>query len=165
MRRPAAACGCGAIRPRASRRGLNSPAHPPAPTGLPAKPRGGLGTPALEYLRWVAQVPPCASSAERWDDVLGEQLDLAHLLVPGHETLVEEPAEPFEIAVAAELIKRLDFGLDLIDRPGQRVFGFAEPLDGPFGLRQHRRRGIFRGVLRKAERLGEAEAAEVMVKH
>jgi hypothetical protein len=32
-------------------------------------------------------------------------------------------------------IKGLDFGLHLIDRPGQRVFGLLEPLDGPFGLR------------------------------
>jgi hypothetical protein len=35
---------------------------------------------------------------ERGDDVLREQLDLALLLLPGHEALVEEPAEPLEVA-------------------------------------------------------------------
>src|SRR5438477_52263 len=46
--------------------------------------------------------------AERGDDVLGEQLHLPLLLVPGHEALIEEPAEPLEIALAADLLQRLD---------------------------------------------------------
>jgi hypothetical protein len=40
--------------------------------------------------------------------VLGEQLDLAHLLLPRHEALVEKPAEPFDITLAAESFKLLD---------------------------------------------------------
>ena len=51
----------------------------------------------------------------------GKQLDLAHLLVHRHETLVEEPTEPFEFALAADLVKRRDLGLDLVDRSGQVV--------------------------------------------
>src|SRR6185295_14355515 len=40
--------------------------------------------------------------AELRNDVLGEQLDLAHLFLPRHEALIEEPAEPLEIAGAAD---------------------------------------------------------------
>ena len=39
---------------------------------------------------------------ELGNDVLGEQLDLAHLFLPRHEALIEEPAEPLEIAAAAD---------------------------------------------------------------
>src|SRR5688572_5105836 len=56
--------------------------------------RGGLPRPQ--------QQSGCAASAERGNDVLCEQLHLAHLLVERHEALVEEPAEPFELAVAAD---------------------------------------------------------------
>ena len=34
--------------------------------------------------------------------MLCDQLDLAHLLLPRYEPLIEEPAEPFEITFAAE---------------------------------------------------------------
>lgn len=64
--------------------------------------------------------------------MLGEELDLAHLLFPPHEPLIEEPAEPFEFAFAAERLQRLDLLLYLVNRTSERVFGFAEPLDSPF---------------------------------
>src|ERR1700730_16772347 len=99
-------------------------------------------------------------SAEGRDDVLGEELDLAHLLLPRHEALVEEPAEPFEITLAAERLQLLDLAFHLIDGAGKGLFGPAKPLDRPLGLGQHGRRRIFLGVLRQAKRLGEAEAAE-----
>jgi hypothetical protein len=51
----------------------------------------------------------------------------------------------------------------LVDRPGDRIFGPTEALHRPLGLGQHGRRRIFLGVLRQAERLGKAEAAEIMV--
>src|SRR6516225_3233515 len=38
-------------------------------------------------------------SSEGRDDVLGEQLDLAHFLLPRHEALIEKPAEPFEVTL------------------------------------------------------------------
>jgi hypothetical protein len=47
-------------------------------------------------------------SAEGRDDVLGEQLHLPHLLVPRHGALVEEPSEPFEVAIAADTTQRFD---------------------------------------------------------
>src|SRR5262249_31437721 len=75
-------------------------------------------------------------STERWNDVFGEQFDLAHLLVRRHETLVEEPTEPFEFALAADLVKRRDLGLDLVDRSGQRIFDLAHALQGPLAWRQ-----------------------------
>ena len=96
--------------------------------------------------------------------MLGEQLDLAHLLLPRHEALVEEPAEPFEIALAAECLELLDLPFYLVDGAGERVFGLAIPFDGPFGLRQHGRRRVFFRVFRQAECLGKTEAIEVMVK-
>src|SRR5882724_224983 len=102
-------------------------------------------------------------SAEGRDDVLGEELDLAHLLLPRHEALIEEPAEPFEITLATERLQLLDLSFHLIDRAGKRVFGFAKALHGPLGLREHGRRRLSLGVLGQAERLGEAEAAEIMV--
>ena len=57
-------------------------------------------------------------STECRNDVLGEQFDLAHLLVHRHETLIEEPTEPFKLALAADLVKRGDLGLYLIDCSG-----------------------------------------------
>src|ERR1700730_13699983 len=102
-------------------------------------------------------------SAEGGDDVLGEELHLAPLLLPRHEALVEEPPEPFEITLAAERLQLLDLSFHLIDRAGKRVFGFAKPFDRPLGLRQHGRRRIFLGVARQTERLGKGEAAEIMV--
>src|SRR5215472_5621646 len=102
--------------------------------------------------------------AEGGDDVLGEQLHLAHLLFPRHRALVEEPREPFEVAVAADAPQRLDLGFDLIDRPGERVFGLAHSLDGPLGGRQHLVGRVFGGILGHAKRLPEPEAAEVIVK-
>src|SRR5215472_9078977 len=107
-----------------------------------------------------------AASAESGDDVLGEQLHLAHLLFPRHRALVEEPREPFEVAVAvaADAPQRLDLGFDLIDRPGERVFGLAHSLDGPLGGRQHLVGRVFGGILGHAKRLPEPEAAEVIVK-
>jgi hypothetical protein len=98
------------------------------------------------------------------NDVLGEELDLAHLLLPRHEALIEEPAKPFEITLAAQRFELLDVPFYLVDGAGERVFGFAIPLDGPLGLRQHGRPRVFFRVLRQAERLGKTEAIEVMVK-
>src|SRR6516225_7037194 len=103
-----------------------------------------------------------ARSAEGRDDVLGKQLHLAHLLLPGHGTLVEKPSEPFEIAFAADPLQRVEFGLDLVDRSGERVFSFAHALDRPLGCRQHRSL-VFSGILRHPERLPEAKAAEIIV--
>jgi hypothetical protein len=37
------------------------------------------------------------------NDVLGEELDLALLLLPRHEALIEGPAEPLEVALTADL--------------------------------------------------------------
>jgi hypothetical protein len=34
--------------------------------------------------------------------VLGKQLDLPHFPVPRHKALIEDPAEPFEITLAAQ---------------------------------------------------------------
>src|ERR1700757_2802998 len=79
-------------------------------------------------------------STERWNDVLGEQFDLAHLLVHRHETLVEEPTEPFEFALAADFVKRRYLGLDLVDGSGQRIFNLAHALQGPLGGRQRSER-------------------------
>src|SRR5262249_44017748 len=115
-----------------------------------------------ESLR-AARLSPSATSAEGRDDVLGKELDLAHFLLPRHEALIEEPAEPFEIALAAERLQLIDLLFDLIDRAGECVFRLAKAVHSPFGLRQHGRRRIFLGVLGQAERLGKAEAAKIMV--
>jgi hypothetical protein len=56
--------------------------------------------------------------AEGRNDMLGEELDLAHLFVERHEALVEEPAEPFELTVATNLVQGLNLALHLIDRAG-----------------------------------------------
>src|SRR6266478_7917618 len=103
--------------------------------------------------------------AERGDDVLGEELHLPLLLIPGHEALIEEPAEPFEIALAADLLQRLDLALDLVHRSGQGVLDLAHPVDRPLRRRQRgvRIERILRGVLGRAERLPEAEAPEVVL--
>src|SRR6516164_10584456 len=87
-------------------------------------------------------------SAERRNDVLGKQLHLAHLLVPGHETLIEKPAKPFKIALATEPRQLIDLSFYLIHRAGERVFGPEESLHSPLRLRQHRRRWIFLAILR-----------------
>src|SRR6516162_7870049 len=104
------------------------------------------------------------ASAKSRNDVLCEQLDLAHLLLPRHEALIEEPAEPFEFAFAAEGLQLLDLPFYLVDGASERIFGFAEPLNGPLGLRQHRWRRISFGVPGQPKRLGETKAAEIMVK-
>src|SRR6516225_507872 len=104
-------------------------------------------------------------STERWNDVFGEQFDLAHLLVHRHETLVEEPTEPFEFALAADLVKRRYLGLDLVDRSGQRIFDLAHALQSPLGGRQRseRVRRILVQVLRRTKRLPETETPEIVV--
>jgi hypothetical protein len=56
--------------------------------------------------------------AEGGNDMLGEELHLAHLFVERHEALVEEPAEPFELTMAANLVQRLNLVLHLVDRAG-----------------------------------------------
>lgn len=56
--------------------------------------------------------------AEGGNDMLGEELHLAHLFVKRHEALVEEPAEPFELTMAANLVQRLNLVLHLVDRAG-----------------------------------------------
>src|SRR5207244_3443103 len=103
--------------------------------------------------------------AERGNDVLGEQLDLAYLLLPRHEALIEEPTEPLEVAAAADGAERGHLGLDLVHRPRQAVLDLAHPLYGPFRRRQRRVRieRVLGGVLGRAERLPEAEAAEVIL--
>ena len=73
-----------------------------------------------------------ARSAEGWDNMLSEQLDLPHFLVPRHETLIEKPAEPLEVTLAAEGFQRFDLSFDLIDCAGNGIFGFAKAIDGPF---------------------------------
>jgi hypothetical protein len=45
-------------------------------------------------------------SAEGRDDVLGEELHLAHLLRPGHRPLVEEPGAPEQATLAAATPRR-----------------------------------------------------------
>jgi hypothetical protein len=52
-------------------------------------------------------------SAKGRDDVLGEELHPAHLLLPRHETLVEEPAEPLEVTLAAKRLQLLDLAFHL----------------------------------------------------
>src|SRR5262249_47279068 len=96
---------------------------------------------------------------ERGDDVLGEHLDLPHLLVPGHEALVEEPAEPLEVAVAADLLQGFPLPLDVVRRPRQRILDLPHPLDRPFRRWQGRVRieWILRRVFRRAEGLPEPE--------
>jgi hypothetical protein len=96
--------------------------------------------------------------------LLGEDLHLSHLLVERHESLVEESAEPFELALAADLVQCLDLALHLVGRAGQRILDLAHALERPLGGRQgrvgvHR---ILRGTLGRAERLPEAEAAEIV---
>src|SRR5262249_722721 len=96
---------------------------------------------------------------KRGDDVLGEHLDLPHLLVPGHEPLVEEPAEPLEVAVAADRPQRLHLPLDVVRPPRQRVLDLPHPLDRPFRRWQGRVRieRILRPVLRPPRALPEAQ--------
>ena len=68
--------------------------------------------------------------------------------LPRHRALVEEPGEPFELALAADPLQRVELGLDLVDRPGERA-----SLDRRLGRRQHDFGRIFGGVLWHRERL------------
>ena len=72
-----------------------------------------------------------ARSAEGWDNMLSEQLDLPHFLVPRHETLIEKPAEPLEVTLAPQRLELFDLSLHLIDRASNGIFGFAKAIDGP----------------------------------
>src|SRR5580704_17004842 len=67
------------------------------------------------------------------------------------------------VAVTVDSLQRVDLGLDLIDRAGERVFRSAHTFDGPFGGRQHRAGRVFLGILRHSERLPEPEAAEILI--
>jgi hypothetical protein len=60
------------------------------PTRGPAASWGAISFAVARYL----MVLPVAS-AECGNDVLGEQLDLAHLLLPLHEALIEEKRTTF----------------------------------------------------------------------
>src|SRR5688572_25626088 len=75
---------------------------------------------------------------EARDDVLREKLDLAALLVPGHEALVEEPAKPFQLTAAAmESDQVVYLSQYLIGRAGKRVADLPHPLDSPLLGRKH----------------------------
>src|SRR5262245_419907 len=101
-------------------------------------------------------------SAKVRNDLLGEGLELPLRLVPGHESLVKEPAEPFQFAPApVEGLQRFDLRPHLLRRPGQRVLDAAQALHRQFLDGQQGRRRILRVVLGGAEGLPEAEATEV----
>src|SRR5439155_1579653 len=97
------------------------------------------------------------ASSEVWNDVLGKELDLADLLVPGHEALVEEPAEPFELAPVIDRVRGLDLRPHLLRCAGQRILHPPHAIDRPLVDRE-RGVGIQRvllGVFRRTERLPE----------
>ena len=69
-------------------------------------------------------MPACSGRQllpKRRNDVLGEGLHLAPLVVERHEALVEEPAEPFELAARRGRWRGLEVAQDLVGRAGQRV--------------------------------------------
>ena len=76
--------------------------------------------------------------------------------------MVEEPAKPFQLPVAADAFQRLDLSLHLVDSASERVFRLAEAINRPFLGRQHCASRVLLGILRHAERLGKAEASEVI---
>src|SRR4051794_30868851 len=90
---------------------------PPSPTA------SGAGTPPRPRVR---------ASAECGDDVFGEDLELSFGLVDRHQALVEEPGEPFQLAVVAvDGGQVLDVAFDVVDSADQAVLGLSEPFHGP----------------------------------
>src|SRR5438477_601809 len=85
-----------------------------------------------------SDMTPAWCLSKSWDDVLGEGLHLAHFLVERHEALVEEPAEPFQLAFVPDAVQRLNLALHLVGRAGERVLDLAHTLKGP--LRRPQRR-------------------------
>jgi hypothetical protein len=112
------------LLPRSRQREL-SPNHRPSrarnePNIVSYDPRPRSSDPRVRHIRPLravarrgAKLPPLA---EGGNDMLGEELHLAHLFVERHEALVEEPAEPFELTLAANLVQRFNLALHLIDR-------------------------------------------------
>ena len=108
---------------------------------------------------------PAWCLSKSWDDVLGEGLHLAHFLVERHEALVEEPAEPFQLAFVPDAVQRLNLALHLVGRAGERVLDLAHTLKGPLRRRQ-RRVGVERVLGRiflGPERFPEPEATEIVI--
>ena len=57
-----------------------------------------------------------------WNNLLGKELELSLCLVPGHKSLVKEPAKPLQFTLApVERLQRGDFGADLFRRACQGV--------------------------------------------